>query len=171
MKLVTLSTIVLIALTVVVAGCGNSEESSKASSGNSMASVERQIEQGIMKQLNATLKVSCPAGISDKKGAKFQCVAQNKTTQLLAVNVTRADAKGNVRWKMNATNTNYIEEDIRAGALKNSKSTLAILCPDVVALQAGAMFKCQAMDDKDQIYPVTVTLKNASGRVTWAFDE
>ncbi len=171
MKLATLSTIVLIPLTVAISGCGNSEKSSEASNASSIASVQRQIEQGIMKQLQATLKVSCPTAISDKKGAKFQCVAQNKTTQLLAVDVTRVDAKGNVSWKMNATNTNYIEEDIRVGALKKSKSTLAILCPDVIALQTGATFECQGMDDKNRIYPVTVTQKDASGDVTWEFDK
>ncbi len=171
MKLVTFSTVVVIALTVVIAGCGSSEKSPEASNGSSIASVQQQIEQGIAEQLQATLKVTCPAGISDAKGTEFQCVAQNETTQLLPVDVTRVDAKGNVRWEMAAINTNFIEEDIRAGALKKSESTLAILCPDVIALQAGATFKCQGMDDKDQIYPVTVIQKDASGNVTWAFDE
>ncbi len=30
----------------------------------------------------------------------------------------------------------------------------------------GATFECQGMDDKNRIYPVTVTQKDASGDVT-----
>ncbi|MCA1682745.1 MAG: hypothetical protein LC685_01900 [Actinobacteria bacterium] len=86
---------VLIAGSVGVTACGTTE---KAVVILNTEKVERAIEGSILTQRHKHAQVSCPAGVHQKRGLVFACMAATKNTKTRFV-VTQIDKFGRVQYK------------------------------------------------------------------------
>jgi hypothetical protein len=88
------------ALLLGLAACGGDDEAKTRTVRPTILNtekVERDIEQSIREQRQLSSRVSCPAGVEQKKDAKFECTATlKKGTNVFTV--TQTDDKGNVTY-------------------------------------------------------------------------
>lgn len=85
----------IIAASLAVSACGKSDE---APTILDTEKVERAIEQSISQQRGKNARVSCPAGVHQKKGLEFACTAVVKRTSTRFV-VTQRDGAGQVHYE------------------------------------------------------------------------
>lgn len=81
---------------------------------------------------------------------------------------------GVIGWKVYANS--QMEADIPAieNAIVEDQAdqgfAVSVDCPSSVDWEVGGEFHCIATDDQDGRYRVTVSMENADGDVTWAFE-
>ena len=86
---------VVIATGLTVVSCGGSD--AKSATILDTEKVERAIERSVSVQRGKTARVSCPAGVHQKKGLVFSCTATVKRANTRFV-VTQQDGAGRVRY-------------------------------------------------------------------------
>ena len=85
-----------VALALLAAGCGSDDPKEVVILNTER--VERAIEQSIQAKRGLEAHVSCPSGVHQQKGLKFQCVAELKPRGTTTFDVTQTDDKGHVTY-------------------------------------------------------------------------
>jgi hypothetical protein len=87
----------LLAATLGVSACGLGSGSSGSATILNTEKVERAIEQSSLDQRGKNARVTCPAGVHQKKGLEFSCMATVKRATTRFV-VTQTDGAGHVHY-------------------------------------------------------------------------
>lgn len=88
--------LILVLAGTVAVGCGD-EPKQSAPVILDTKRVERAIEQSILAERRVTADVDCPAGVQQRRGLTFRCVATTKAGTTTFV-VRQQDDKGNVTY-------------------------------------------------------------------------
>jgi hypothetical protein len=144
---------------IVLAGCATEIDDKKA---------EKFIAGRVEDQAGASVKsVSCPGGLTAKKGKTFECTVTGDDGTTGKVNVTEKDDKGNV-----AVSAPFIHKDELQDSLAKSigdqsgGGDIEVVCPDIIVGEKGGEFECKATAGSDKA-TIAVTQTDDQGHVTF----
>jgi len=141
-------------VTLVLTGCG------KLDTGK----LEGVVKDEIAKDVGVTVQsVDCPSDVEAKKGASFQCTATGEDGTTAAIDVVQQDDKGNVGITAPLVNVPQVEQALGGEIGGGAK----LDCPDLVLIEKGASFTCQAKDSSGAQANVVVTFEDDQGNVTY----
>lgn len=148
-----------VVLALVLAGCAKQIDNSKA---------EKFISTSIAKQVGADVKaVSCPTGLTAKKGDTFQCTVTGADGTTGKTTVTEKDDQGNVSVSAPFIHVTQLEQSIGQGiAQQINANDVKVKCPEIITGKKGDTFECQATSGSDKA-TVEVTQKDDQGRVNY----
>jgi hypothetical protein len=156
---------------VAIAACGSSAPTKKIDT----AALERSIAKSILVEHHLSTKVSCPAKVSEQKGANFNCYALLQVGRY-RVPVTQVNGHGGVSWHARQPivllNIGRVKQAIEASIVKQRKVRAKVRCPGRVLQARGIRFTCVATTHGGTkvhagSYPFRVTETNGAGRVAY----
>jgi hypothetical protein len=113
--------------------------------------------------------VSCPTGITAKKGVRFTCAVRAADGTTGRVAVTGRDAKGSVDLSAPFLSVRKAEADMARQLGAESGDTVKVTCPELLVIRKGVTFLCKATAD-DQERNVTGKFLDARGRFSFRPD-
>lgn len=159
----TRSILLVLAAAAVSAGCGEADPTLDE------RRVEREIRQGVMAELQVDLDVECPSGRPLERGDRFTCSASSDDTDDLEVRVRQTNGRGSVRWDARILATDRYETSIAQSIEQQRRIKVEITCPDVVPIEEGGSFTCEARDPKTgETRDVEVVQKDEEGNITFS---
>ena len=155
--------------TVLVAGAAGC---SVSVGGLDVAKLQDQIGTDLKKLTpEQEVTVSCPQSVSASAGATFDCTA-TVGGQTVTYVVTQTDGDGNVTYTRQEAlmDLDTLERTVRTQLQEQVQGNWAVECGDkrsrLLAEEPGATFVCKASDGSELV-PVTVTVKDVEGNITW----
>ena len=142
-----------------------------------IAGVEKSIQEGVVQQLGLAMKsVTCPTeSRAAKAGDTFECTGKPEIGGSLSVQVTQKDDQGNIEWKVLKSTGLFDMQEAEAAVAKGLADQLGaevkLSCGERWRLGgAGDTFVCEGEDAEGAIPPVTITVKDAEGNISWSMD-
>jgi len=118
-------------------------------------------------QVGAKVKtVSCPDDVKAVKGDMFECQVTGTDGTKGPVQVTQADAEGNVKVDAPFLHVRDAETVIGEQISMRGKTTAKIACPEIVIVAKGEKFDCTG-DVGGEDVKLTVTLTDDKGNFTY----
>ncbi len=149
-------------LSVLIAGCGETKIDGPKTEGL--------IRELLTKDVGARVaSVSCPKGITAKKGAVFNCAVKAIDGTQGNVIVTGQDAKGGVDLRAPFLTVRKSEADMARRIGEDEGAAVKIGCPELTTVRKGATFVCKATAD-GQARIVTGRFLDADGRFSFRPD-
>jgi hypothetical protein len=130
------------ALGVALAGCSASGSISFGSSQLSASKLEALVTTVTVQQGLRANKVSCPSGISEKKGKVSTCTATYAGGETSEFLVRQTDGSGAVYAAAAGMTAPLIEQKIRQVFLAQRQLTVTATCPPNVPIVVGKKFNC-----------------------------
>ena len=145
------------------------------SSNIDMSAVSKAVSDGINAQLSLPIaSVACPTeSRAAKAGDTFECVATPKDGGKLTVKVTQDDDKGNIKWEVvkseGLLDLTAAEKAIVSGLKEQASVDATVSCGGgkFRAAKAGETFECQAKIVDKNDATIVVTMKDATGNISW----
>jgi hypothetical protein len=149
----------LVALAALaLSGCSKSIDSDKA---------EKFIAKSVGSQVGAKVKsVSCPTGLTAKKGETFECTVTGTDGTTGKTTVTEKDDQGNVSVSAPFIHVRNLEQQIASGIAKQIGGSVDVGCPEIIVGAKGKKFECQATSGSDKAV-VEVTQTDDQGNVRY----
>jgi uncharacterized protein DUF4333 len=148
----------LAASAVVLAGCAKEIDDAKA---------EDFIQKTVTEQVGARVEsVSCPSGLTAKKGETFECTVTGDDGSEGKVMVTEKDDQGNVSVSAPFIHVRDLEEQIGNGLQNQVGGPAELDCPEIIVGQKGDTFECDAKTP-DGPATVQVTQTDDQGNVRY----
>jgi len=151
---------------VVLGACGISLD---------IAGVEKSVQDGIAQQLDLAMSsVTCPSeSRAAKAGDTFECTGKPEIGGSISVQVTQKDDLGNIEWKVLKSTGLFdmreTEAAVERGLADQVEAEVEISCGDRWRVgEVGDTFECEGKDADGPIPPVTITVKDAEGNISWA---
>jgi hypothetical protein len=155
----------IVGLAFSVAACGTTID---------MSTVSKAVSDGLMAQLSLPIaSVVCPTeSRAAKAGDTFECVATPKEGGKLTIKVTQDDDKGNVKWEVvkseGLIDLKVVEASIVTGLKEQARVDATVSCGGKYrAAKAGETFECQAKIVDKGDATIVVTMKDATGNISW----
>jgi len=155
----------IVGLAFSVAACGTTID---------MSTVSKAVSDGLMAQLSLPIaSVVCPTeSRAAKAGDTFECVATPKEGGKLTIKVTQDDDKGNVKWEVvkseGLIDLKVVEASIVTGLKEQARVDATVSCGGKYrAAKAGESFECQAKIVDKGDATIVVTMKDATGNISW----
>ena len=145
---------------VLIGGCGSTKIDGKKA--------EDLVAKSVREDIGAEVKsVSCPRGLTAKKGETFECTVTGSDGTTGKATVTEKDAKGNVEASAPFVHVSNLEEQI-AGGLSDQVggSNVDVSCPEIIVGSKGNVFECDATSGSDKA-TVEVTQTDEQGNVRY----
>jgi hypothetical protein len=144
---------------IALAGCAKEIDSKKA---------EKFIADKVSEQAGAKVKsVSCPNGLTAKKGETFECTVTGEDGTSGKATITEKDDQGNVSVDAPFIHRDELEQSLSSGISEQSGGVdVQVVCPDIIVVQKGQEFDCEASTDKDKV-TVAVTQTDDNGHVRY----
>ena len=140
-----------------------------------IAGVEKSIQDGVVQQLGlAMTSVTCPQeSRAAKAGDTFECTGKPEIGGSLRVQVTQKDDKGNIEWKVLKSIGLFDMKEAEAAVAKGISDQLGaeveVSCGERWQVgEVGDTFECAGEDADGPIPPVTITVKDAEGNISWS---
>jgi hypothetical protein len=150
--------LLLVPLVLGLAGCSTKIDD---------AAGEKLIRKAVSQQVKAKVRtVTCPKGLTAKKGATFSCQVTGTDGTTGTALVTEKDDKGNVSVNAPFLHVREVEQSIGSGIKAQVGSDVAVKCPQIVVVKAGGTFDCTAISGSDRA-KVKVVQQDAQGRVRY----
>ena len=141
-----------VSVALALAGCG-SLNTSKA---------EDEIASLIESQVGVTVaSVDCPNDVKPKAGDVFTCTATGRDGTKATITVTQKDGKGNVRVSAPLVHVSALEKSLAA----KIGGGLTVDCPDLLTVERGESFSCQARSSTGTSSTVKVTFVDDQGNM------
>ncbi len=161
--------IVLLPVTLLaLGGCGVTLD---------IAGVEKSIRDGVGEQLGlAMTSVTCPQeSRAAKAGDTFECTGKPEIGGSLSVEVTQKDDQGNIAWKVLKSTGLFdmqeAEAAVEKGLADQFGTEVELSCGDRWRVGGtGDTFQCEGEDADGAIPPVTITVMDAEGNISWAME-
>lgn len=142
-----------------------------------IAGVEKSIRDGVVEQLGlAMTSVTCPQeSRAAKAGDTFECTGKPEIGGSLRVQVTQKDDQGNIEWKVLKSTGLFdmreTEAAVEKGLADQVGADVKMSCGDRWRVgEVGDTFECEGEDADGPIPPVTITIQDAEGNVSWSMD-
>ena len=140
-----------------------------------MEAVKKSVSEGVAAQTTLQVaSVACPTeSRTAKAGESFECTVTPQIGGKLTIKVDQEDDKGNVKWSVVKTegllDLQLVESSVVAGLKEQASVDATVTCGGgkYRAATPGDTFTCQAKTS-DSEAAVTVTVKDASGNISWA---
>lgn len=151
-----------LALSVLTAGCGETKiDGPKA---------EGLIRELVTKDVGARVaSVSCPKGITAKKGVVLNCAIKAIDGTQGNVIVTGQDSEGGVDLRAPFLTVRKAEADMAREIGEDEGAAVKVACPELTTVRAGVTFVCKATAD-GQARSVTGRFLDADGRFSFRAD-
>lgn len=148
-----------VVLAFVLAGCSKQIDDKKA---------EKFISSSVAQQVGADVKsVSCPSGLTAKKGATFECTVTGSDGTSGKTTVTEKDDQGNVSVSAPFIHVRELEQSIGQGIGQQiNADNVDVKCPEIIVGKKGDTFECQATSGSDKA-TIEVTQKDDQGHVNY----
>jgi hypothetical protein len=150
----------LILAAVVMGGCG--------ATGIDDKKTEDYIAKRVREQVGAAVKsVSCPSGLTAKKGETFECTVTAPDGTTGKATVTEKDDEGRVSVAAPFIHMGDIEQGIasRLGD-QTAAADVTVSCPEIVEGEKGGVFECDAVSGPDKAV-IEVTQTDGLGHVNF----
>ena len=142
-----------------------------------IAGVEKSIRDGVVEQLGlAMTSVTCPQeSRAAKAGDTFECTGKPEIGGSLRVQVTQKDDQGNIEWKVLKSTGLFdmreTEAAVEKGLADQVGAEVKMSCGDRWRVgEVGDTFECEGEGADGPIPPVTITIKDAEGNISWSMD-
>ncbi len=151
-----------LALSVLIAGCGETKiDGPKA---------ERLIREIVTQDVGARVaSVSCPKGITAKKGVVFTCAVTAIDGTQGDVIVTGQDSEGGLDLRAPFLKVRTSEAHMARRIGEDEGAMVKVDCPELTTARKGATFVCKATAD-GQARSVTGRFLDAGGRFSFRAD-
>jgi hypothetical protein len=145
---------------VALSACGAKEIDDKKA--------EDFIAKSVREQVGAEVKsVTCPTGLTAKKGEKFECTVTGSDGTTGKTTVTEKDDQGNVSVSAPFVHVRNLEEQIAGGVGDQiGASDVTVSCPEIIVGAKGEVFECDATSGSDKAV-IEVTQTDARGNVRY----
>ena len=151
-----------LAVAGLIAGCGETKIDGPRA--------ERLIRELVTEQVGARVtSVTCPTGITAKKGVRFTCAVTAADGTRGNVVVTGRDAQGGVDVSAPFLTVRRSEADMARQIGEESGAEVDVSCPELVVIRRNVTFLCKATADGRQ-RDVTGRFLDDSGRFSFATD-
>lgn len=149
---------ILMAAAVALAGCAKKIDDAKA---------ERFIAKIVTDRVGAKVKsVTCPTGLTAKKGRTFTCTVTGVDGSSGKTQVTGRSDQGAVRVTAPFIHVRELEQSIGADIAKQIGSEVELTCPEIIVGKKGGTFSCTAQSEKKKA-TVRVTQTDDQGHVRY----
>jgi hypothetical protein len=120
------------------------------------------IQSAVEEQVGAEVRsISCPKEVKVKAKAAFTCAVTGRDGTKGAATVTQTDGKGTIRVSAPFLHKDEAELSIQTDLRKRAPRA-TVVCPDIVIVEAGGKFACQANLGEINA-TIDATQTNASG--------
>ncbi len=160
----------IVAAGALLAGaCGGASITSTTASGSplAVATIERAIQQSILKQHGISTVVSCPTNAPQQTGYRFNCSAA-LSVGTYPVTVLELNARGGVSYSnstpLRVLNSRGVATAIELAIRRERHLKAKVICPAAILQAKGLTFTCTAQTKKG-IGPFTVTETDSNGHV------
>jgi hypothetical protein len=148
-----------VAFALALAGCGETRIDAGKAEGLIRALVTERVGAKV-----AT--VACPEGITAKQGVTFECRVSGTDATKGNVVVTGRDSRGSVEVSAPFLHVRTAEADMAAQIADRLDERVKVSCPEIVAINKGATFRCGARSG-DQTRIVHGRFLDDSGRFSF----
>ena len=155
------ASLALIAIAAVLVGaCGSTKIDAKEA--------EDLIAESVREQVGAEVKsVSCPTGLTAKKGETFECTVTGTDDTTGKAKVTMKDDEGNVDASAPFVHVRDLEREIAGGiGGQIGASDVEVSCPEIIPGAKGDVFECDATSGADKAV-IEVTQTDGLGNVNY----
>lgn len=142
-----------------------------------IAGVEKSIHDGVVEQLGLEMtSVTCPpVRRAAKAGDTFECTGKPAIGGSLHVQVTQKDDQGNIEWKVLKSiglfDMRETEAAVEKGLADQVGAKVKMSCGERWRVgEVGDTFECEGEDEEGPIPPVTITIQDAEGNISWSMD-
>jgi hypothetical protein len=150
-----------------LSGCSASGSISLGSSELSASKMEALVTSVTASQGLKATSVSCPSGVSEKKGVVSYCTAHYAGGETSRFSILQTDGSGGVTAAPADMTAPLVERTIRQLYLSKQQLTVTAVCPENVPIVVGTKFNCTAHSGSEsQVLSVTVTSKAGDFTVT-----
>lgn len=154
----TTTVVIGVLAALAVSGCAKEIDAAKA---------EKFISKTVAAQVGAELKsVSCPSGLTAKKGETFECTVTGTDGTTGKTEVTEKDDQGNVSVSAPFIHPRDIERSIATDIKAQVGSAVKVSCPEIIVSDKGGKFGCEATSGSDKAR-VDVTQTDDQGNVDY----
>jgi hypothetical protein len=145
---------------VVLSGCGETKID--------VAKGERMILDAVREQVRAEVKsVKCPDGLIAKKGETFRCRVTGSDGTFGDAIVTERDDRGSVSVDAPFLHVRDVETSVAEGIADDiGGGRVKVRCPEIVTVEAGGTFRCQARSGGERAR-IRVVQQDDQGRVRY----
>lgn len=139
--------------------------------------VKSAVSTGVAAKLGLTIaSVTCPESRTAKANDTFECTVAPQGGGRLVVKITQKDDQGNVAWEVVKTegllDLAALETQIKDGIKAQIAQDVTVACGEKFrAAEPGKTFECTATDAAGTKGPVTVTMKDTEGNVSWSLGQ
>ncbi len=126
------------------------------------------IAKSVREQVGARVEsVSCPTGLTARKGDTFECTVTGSDGTSGEATVTMKDDEGNVSASAPFIHVRNLEQQIAVGISEQvGGSDIELSCPEIVVGKKGDRFECEATSGSDEA-TVEVTQTDDQGNVDY----
>ena len=150
--------VVALASATAIAGCAKEIDNKDA---------EAFLTDSISKQTGSTIKaVSCPDGISLKRGDTFDCSVTAADGTSGTVTVTQTNGDGGVSISTPFLPIARLANQIAARLSEQVDEKVTLECPDLVKVEKGGRFDCRGTNG-EKTRRIIVTQKDDKGNVKY----
>jgi hypothetical protein len=147
-----------LAAALALGGCSTEIDAAKG---------EKLIRRAVTAQVGAKVRsVTCPKGLTAKKGATFRCRVVGADGSSGQVTVTERDDKGKVSIDAPFLHVGEVEDQIEADLKQKVGDDVTLRCPEIVVVAKGDRFSCRGRSGGSRAR-IAVTQQDARGHVRY----